>query len=352
MSQIQKKFIADNSVDGAKIRLLNNQTFRARNNADDGDVDLFKLTTADVFEFLKQPRAGTGVPLPSASKDYVTVEYINDIVLGKLDAKDAVNAVAVVDVPLTDTGALIVDGVNFGTATATPPKRIALTGQTAPEENGVYDYTYAAGDYTLVRSGDFNTSAEVTYGSYFKVVAGTVYSGYDCILTTDDPIVLGTTGLTFALNPSAISITAGDMLVKNVNELKVDLFSNGGLESSNPGNVSGQLRVKVDQEVAEKDKSTKLSATGEVVAKKAKREQFTLAGSATYVDLAYVASQDSIVFQVAGAGAQVEGTDYTVNYTGGAGSKTRITFAGGLASGGVSELVNGDIVQVFYSAFY
>ena len=79
MSQIQKKFIADNAIDGTKVRLLNNETFRARNNAGSGDVDFFKLTTADVLEFLKQPRAGTGVPLPSASCLYAIIQLYNAV---------------------------------------------------------------------------------------------------------------------------------------------------------------------------------------------------------------------------------------------------------------------------------
>jgi len=81
------------------------------------------------------------------------------------------------------------------------------------------------------------------------------------------------------------------------------------------------------------------------------KESFTLiAGDITnqYIDLANVAFAGSIDFQPDGAPTQVEGVDYTVNLTGGAGGNTRITFAGDLASGGASALVATDVVRVKY----
>jgi hypothetical protein len=58
-----------------------------------------------------------------------------------------------------------------------------------------------------------------------------------------------------------------------------------------------------------------------------------------------------VYLAIAGAGEQIEGTDYTVNYTGGASSKTRITFAGGLATAGASALVATDVLAITYMAF-
>lgn len=355
MSQLQKKFIADNAVDGSKIRLLNNETLRARNAAGSGDIDILKVLADDTLEFLTQPRAATALATPSNAKDYVTVEYITNVVLGKQDAKDSVHALADTDQALTGTAPLIVDGVDFGLTDATPKKRIALTGQTDASENGIYDYTADGTDYTLVRSSDMDSSVEVTNGLYFLVAGGTVYSGYEAILTTADPIVLDTTSLTFAKYPSTLSLTAGDMLTKTGNDFKIDLASISGLQSTNPGNASGQLRIKVDQAALEKDQSTMLdTGNGSLIAKRARRENFTLSAgniTAQYLDLAHVATEGSIRFGVAGAGEQIEGVDFSVNYTGGASSKTRVTFLGGLATGGVSALVATDKVQIDYEAF-
>ena len=69
MTQIVKRAISDNAVDGAKIRFLNNQTRRARNAAGTSDVDLDKLDTSDNWVFLKAPQADASLPIPSAAKE-------------------------------------------------------------------------------------------------------------------------------------------------------------------------------------------------------------------------------------------------------------------------------------------
>ena len=83
------------------------------------------------------------------------------------------------------------------------------------------------------------------------------------------------------------------------------------------------------------------------------KETFVLSGTDItnqYIDLAQVASTGSILFQVKGAGALLEGAsyDYSVSYTGGAGGNTRITFLNDLATGGGAALVATDVVQVNY----
>lgn len=355
MSQVKKKFIEDNAVDGAKIRLLNNQTLRARNAAGTSDIDLLKVDGTDQLIALRQLMADAALPIPSADKEYATIEYIKNFVQGKTDAKDAVHAVADTPVPLTGAGALVVDDVNFGTTTSTPKKRLLRAGEADPKDNGIFDYTYAAGNYTLTRSADFDEDAEVTNGAYTVVSGGTVYMGYQMVLVTADPIQVGVTDLNFAGMPTTMQLTAGDMMSRVGNDFTLDLASVSALESTNPGNPAGQLRVRVDQSALEKDKSTRIdTGSNALVAKKAKRELFTLsAGDITngYIDLANVAGDGSVVLGVAGAGEQIEGVDFTVNYTGGTSSKTRVLFAGGLAVGGVSALAAGDVVQVSYEAF-
>jgi hypothetical protein len=350
MSQMNRKFIGDNQVAGEKIRLDNGQTLRARNAANTADVDVLRVRNDDVLEFKALPEADPLLPVPSSSKQFATIEYIENVVQGKQDAKDAVNVLADANIALTGSTPLVIDGI-----TVTNGMRIGLTGQTTGSENGIYAVAISVGTYTLARANDANSSAEVTTGLFFKVISGTAYAGYDCILTTPDPIVLDTTALTFAIYPSTISITAGDMLAKTGNELSVDLAPNGGLRSTNAGNTSGQLAVKPDAATLEKDQSVRVdSVTGAVVAKFPFKETFTLNSTDItngYVDLLRVASTGSVALMPSGAGSQIESVDFTVNYTGGAGSKTRVTFAGGLAVGGVSALANGDVVQVAYDAF-
>lgn len=348
MSQLQTKFIANDAVTDTKIKLANNTGLRARNAANTADVVIVKLSASDVPQFDILPVVNAALAIPSTLKQLATVEYVQNVVAAKGDAKDSVDYLADVNVPLT--GALLtVDG---GTPTA--GMRIALVAQTTASQNGIYTLGIA-GTYTLTRSSDSNTNAQVTSGMFFKVTQGTVYQGYEALLTTPDAIVLDTTALTFVKYPSTISITAGDMLLKTGSNLTVDLQSLGGLESSIPGNASGQLRAKIDQAALEKDKTTRLDpTTGAVSAKQFKKANFTLvAGDITnqFVDLPDVAGNASVYFAIAGAGEQIEGVDYTVNYTGGAASKTRITFAGGLATAGASALVATDVLALSYAAF-
>jgi len=75
--------------------------------------------------------------------------------------------------------------------------------------------------------------------------------------------------------------------------------------------------------------------------------EYTLSGTDItngYIDLTQVALTDSITFIYYGSGlVSREGTDYTVSYTGGVSSKTRITF-----SGHSPILAIGDVVMVQY----
>jgi hypothetical protein len=350
MSQITTKFIQDNAVIGTKIRLQNNENLRARNAANSADINIAKLTSGDVWEFQLLPRVEASLPVPSQLKQLATVEYIQNYVLGKIDAKDSVSLLSTTNVPLTGATPLIIDG-----ATVTDQQSVGLIGQSTASANGIYVFTDLGATYSLARREDSDSSAKVTEGMYFPVTQGTDYQGYEVLLTTPDPIVLGTTALTFVAYPTVLTQIAGDMLLKSGNTWSVDLASLGGLESTNPGNVAGQLRVKVDTAALEKDQTTRRDpSTGAVVAKKSKKALFTLiAGDITnqYVDLVDVAADSSVKLNVAGAGYQVESVDYTVNYTGGSGSKTRVTFAGGLATAGVSALASGDVIVIEYTAF-
>ena len=350
MSQIKKKFIEANSVDGTKIQLANQEMLRGRNAANTADVNILQVNSTDKPEFQTLPQVQAALAVPSALKQLATIEYVQNYVLGKTDAKDAVSYLADVNVPLTGSTPLIIDG-----GTITDQQYVILTAQTAGAANGIYTVTITGATYSMARRPDAATSAQVTEGLYTFVTQGTNYQGYEALLTTADPIVLGTTLLVFARFPSTISLVGGDMITKTGNIFSLDIAPLGGLESTNAGNVAGQVRVKIDQATLEKDQTTRRDpTTGAVAAKKAKKAFFTLSAtdiSNQYVDLADVAGDSSIDFKVAGAGSQLETNDYTVNYTGGTSSKTRVTFTGGLASAGVSALASGDQLVIAYLAF-
>jgi hypothetical protein len=112
---------------------------------------------------------------------------------GRLDGKESVRCTASVDVNMAGT-VVPIDGITLANGTTT---RVGLVGQTVGSQNGIYDVSVSGTSWTWVRSSDANSDAEVTAGMSFWSSEGTENS--DCVwyLTTNDPIVLGSTALTF-----------------------------------------------------------------------------------------------------------------------------------------------------------
>lgn len=376
MSTLITKFITDNAVTGAKIRLNNNEALRSLNQAGTASVDLLKLNATNNLELLLLPEVASTLPIPTGDKQLATIEYIKNYVIGKTDAKDAVNYLASTNVAgtfnagnattpatLTGTGSLVVDGKTFTSAdvNATRPTRIGFTDQTAGLQNGIYDLTAVTNgiSFTVTRSSDFDglqnaSGTEVTSGAWFRVINGTTHAGWEAMLTTPDPITINTTALTFVKYPTGTALTGGDMIVRNGSDLAVDLAPNGGLESSNPGNAAGQLRIKTSSAVPEQERTVSTDSNGNLVTPRSFRQEFTLVAADItnqYVDLTRVASIDTVDLVYPGQGEQTETVDFNVSYTGGASSKTRVTFAGGLATGGASALAAGEKIHIKYRAF-
>lgn len=82
-----------------------------------------------------------------------------------------------------------IDGVTLATN-----DRVLVKNQSAPEDNGIYVV-----GVTPARATDFDSSAEVTAGTLIPVAEGTVNADRLYLLTTNDPITLGTTGLSFSV---------------------------------------------------------------------------------------------------------------------------------------------------------
>jgi phage-related tail fiber protein len=95
--------------------------------------------------------------------------------------------------------------------------RVLVKNQTTGSENGIY--VVAAGSWT--RATDFDSNAEVTAGAFTFVEAGTVNGDSGFVLSTDNPITLGTTALTFVQFSGAGQITAGNGMTKTGNSLDI-----------------------------------------------------------------------------------------------------------------------------------
>ena len=150
---------------------------------------------------------------PTQAQDAATKAYV-DAVKQALDIKDSVRVATTAaitiasDLGVNDT----IDGVTLADG-----DRVLVKNQTDASQNGIY----IAGS-SPVRSADANASVDVTSGMFCFVEEGTVNGDNGFVLTTNDPITLDTTDLTFTQFNGAGQIIAGDALSKSGNTLNVN----------------------------------------------------------------------------------------------------------------------------------
>jgi hypothetical protein len=137
---------------------------------------------------------------PTLALHAVPKQYADALIAG-FDFKGSVRAATTTAGTLASSfeNGDTIDGVVLATG-----DRILIKDQAAAAENGIY---VVAASGAPARSSDADASAEVTAGLAVVVEDGTVNADKVFFLTTNAPIVLGTTALTFAaLNASASSL--------------------------------------------------------------------------------------------------------------------------------------------------
>ncbi|WP_445179561.1 phage tail-collar fiber domain-containing protein [Pseudomonas sp. McL0111] len=127
--------------------------------------------------------------------------------LGKLDGKQSVRVAASTNLVLN--GAQQIDGV-----AVIAGDRVLLVNQTLAKDNGLW--IVANGDWA--RATDANSSAKVTPGLTVMVEEGTANGDSLWHLTTNAPIALGTTALTFKMLAGRTGIAAGTYKSLSVDE--------------------------------------------------------------------------------------------------------------------------------------
>ena len=156
--------------------------------------------------------------------DYATTEYVDGISSG-LTFKDNVLVATIGNSSLSTLND--VDGISIITG-----DRILAFSQTYEAENGIYIAT--SGSWT--RATDFNTSANITSGSFVFVENGNVNgnSGYVCNISS--PIsTIGTDPITFSKFSSAGQLYAGTGIIKNGNTLSLKAKTGGGIVVDSTG---------------------------------------------------------------------------------------------------------------------
>lgn len=160
----------------------------------------------------------TNLTDPTGDQDAATKSYVDAIKSG-LDVKDSCHVATTTAGTLSTSFAngQTVDGVTLVTG-----DRILIKDQATGSENGIYTVNSSGAP---TRATDFDSNAEVTSGAFTFVEEGTVNGDGGFVLTTNDPITVGTTSLTFVQFSGAGQITAGTGLSKSGNTLNVNIGS-------------------------------------------------------------------------------------------------------------------------------
>ena len=138
-----------------------------------------------------------------------------------IDYKQATRVITTTNINLNGGAPSQVDGVNLSL-----DDRVLVIGQNTGSQNGIYfvDAVGTGSNGTWIRSGDTNTTGELLSGTIVMVTEGLIYADTQWKLTTDNPIVIGTTALAFeqnsafafgnvyANNTAVLATTVGDSL--------------------------------------------------------------------------------------------------------------------------------------------
>lgn len=170
----------------------------------------------------------TNLAAPTADTDAANKAYVDASRQG-LDVKDSVRA-ATTGANITLSGTQTIDGVALVAG-----DRVLVKDQTTGSANGIY--VVAAGAWT--RAVDFDSNGDVTAGAFTFVEQGTANADSGWVLTTDNPITLGTTVLTFTQFSGAGQIIAGAGLTKTGNTLDVGAGTGIAVDADTVG-LTGQ----------------------------------------------------------------------------------------------------------------
>ena len=144
-----------------------------------------------------------------------------------LDIKDSVRAATTANITLS--GTQTIDGVALVAG-----DRVLVKNQTTASANGIY--VVATGAWARATDADNTPGSEVHGGMFCFVTEGAANADSGWVLTTNDPVTLGTTNLAFTQFSGAGQIADGDGIAKSGNTISVAVGT--GLAVSKAGGVA------------------------------------------------------------------------------------------------------------------
>lgn len=225
--QIKNKFLEDNSVTTAKIL--------------DANVTSAKLASS--IDLIGTPTAPTA-SFGANTTQIATTAFVQSAIganLAGLKPKASVLAATTANGTLATAFAngSVIDGV-----TLTTGDRILIKDQSTASQNGIY---IVAASGAPTRASDFDSLSPIDEinGAWVSVRegsanAGKVFVQYGTVTT------VGTDPITFTFYDPIGSLIGGDSITVSGSTINIDLATTSGLESTNPGDPSGQLRIKLE----------------------------------------------------------------------------------------------------------
>jgi phage-related tail fiber protein len=169
---------------------------------------------------------------PSNAQDAATKAYVDSVAQG-LDVKESARVATTGNITLSGTQTIDTISLSEG-------DRVLVKDQNDAEDNGIY--VVASGAWS--RSDDADSDDDVNPGMFLFVEEGATYENTGWVLTTDNPITLGTTELTFTQFSGISETEAGDGLTKTGNT--IDVVGGNGITAN-----ADDIEVNVDDTTIE-----------------------------------------------------------------------------------------------------
>lgn len=176
----------------------------------------------------------TNLADPVGSQDAVTLAYLQARLSG-LTPKAPARAATTANITLS--GAQTIDTVSIIAG-----DRVLVKNQSTVANNGIY--VAAAGAWSRATDMDSLSPIDEVNGAWVAIregsQAGQVFVQYGVVAT------IGTDPINFSFYNPIAGLIGGDMITFAGSTFSVDLLTNGGLKSSNTGNVAGQLQIALE----------------------------------------------------------------------------------------------------------